>query len=115
MDWDFHKWFFFTHQVHNLTDKNPENGCDDCLSAVFAGENSISLLETFGIRHSGLDPESRISFWIPAFAGIKNLINANIYATFRFVRWASHIWILNHAWILSMTFLAGHGDPGKRS
>jgi hypothetical protein len=72
-----------SHQVHKRIDKNPENGFYDCLSAVFAGDNSISLLETFGIRHSGLDPESRISFWIPAFAGMTNLIHANIYATFR--------------------------------
>ena len=47
-------------------------------------------MEAFHIRHSGLDPvsstgqapESRISFWIPAFAGMTNLISANIYATF---------------------------------
>jgi PAS domain S-box-containing protein len=40
-------------------------------------------LEAFNIRHSGLDPESRISVWIPAFAGMTTLIYANIYATFR--------------------------------
>jgi hypothetical protein len=27
-------------------------------------------LEAFNIRHSGLDPESRMYFWIPAFAGM---------------------------------------------
>jgi hypothetical protein len=41
-------------------------------------------LEAFNIRHSGLDPESRISVWIPAFAGMITLIYAIIYATFRF-------------------------------
>jgi hypothetical protein len=41
-------------------------------------------LEAFNIRHSGLDPESRISVWIPAFAGMTTQIYANIYATFRF-------------------------------
>jgi hypothetical protein len=41
-------------------------------------------LEAFNIRHSGLDPESRISFWIPAFAGMTTMIYANIYAKFRF-------------------------------
>jgi len=35
------------------------------------------------IRHSGLDPESRMYFWIPAFAGMTTPIYANIYATFR--------------------------------
>jgi hypothetical protein len=40
-------------------------------------------LEAFNIRHSGLDPESRISFWIPAFAGMTTLSYANIYAAFR--------------------------------
>jgi hypothetical protein len=40
-------------------------------------------LEAFNIRHSGLDPESRISVWIPAFAGMTTLIYANIYATFK--------------------------------
>jgi hypothetical protein len=25
-------------------------------------------LEAFNLRHSGLDPESRMYFWIPAFA-----------------------------------------------
>jgi hypothetical protein len=40
-------------------------------------------LEAFTIRHSGPDPESRISFWILAFAGMTTLIWANIYATFR--------------------------------
>ena len=35
------------------------------------------------IRHSGLDPESRISFWIPAFAGMTTLVYAIIFATFR--------------------------------
>ena len=27
-------------------------------------------MEAFNIRHSGLDPESRMYFWIPAFAGM---------------------------------------------
>jgi hypothetical protein len=27
-------------------------------------------MENFEIRHSGLDPESSFSFWIPAFAGM---------------------------------------------
>jgi hypothetical protein len=45
-----------------------------------------SLLEALNIRHSGLDPESRISVWIPAFAGMTALIYANIYGTFRFTR-----------------------------
>jgi hypothetical protein len=40
-------------------------------------------LEAFDIRHSGLDPESRIFVWIPAFAGMTTLIYGNIYATFR--------------------------------
>jgi len=40
-------------------------------------------LEAFSLRHSGLDPESRISAWIPAFAGMTTLIYSNIYATFR--------------------------------
>ena len=40
-------------------------------------------MEAFNIRHSGLDPESRISVWIPAFAGMTTLTYANIYATFR--------------------------------
>ncbi len=40
-------------------------------------------METFNIRHSGLDPESRLSFWIPAFAGMTTVILANIYTTFR--------------------------------
>jgi hypothetical protein len=31
-------------------------------------------LEAFDIRHSGLDPESRISFWTPAFAGMTTRI-----------------------------------------
>jgi hypothetical protein len=30
----------------------------------------MPLLEAFGIRHSELDPESRFSFWIPAFSGM---------------------------------------------
>ena len=38
-------------------------------------------MEAFNIRHSGLDPESRVSVWIPAFAGMTTLIYANIYAT----------------------------------
>jgi hypothetical protein len=42
-------------------------------------------LEAFDIRHSGLDPESRISVWIPAFAGMTTLIYGNIYATFRYI------------------------------
>jgi hypothetical protein len=42
-------------------------------------------LEAFNIRHSGLDPESRISVWIPAFAGMTTLIYENIYATFRYI------------------------------
>jgi len=41
-------------------------------------------LEAFNIRHFGLDPESRISVWIPAFAGMTTMIYPNIYATFRF-------------------------------
>lgn len=49
------------------------------------------FLEAFSIHYSGLDPvagmeqapESRLSFWIPAFAGTTNLISANIYAAFR--------------------------------
>jgi len=52
-------------------------------------------LEAFNIRHSGLDPESRISVWIPAFAGMTTLIYANIYATFRqgkFVLFFSFQW-----------------------
>jgi hypothetical protein len=47
-------------------------------------------LEVFNLRHSGLDPESRISVWIPAFAGMTTLIYANIYTTFRF-RQKGHI------------------------
>jgi hypothetical protein len=27
-------------------------------------------MENFKIRHSGLDPESSFSFWIPAFPGM---------------------------------------------
>jgi hypothetical protein len=40
-------------------------------------------MEAFDLCHSGLDPESRISFWIPAFAGMTTLIYANFYARFR--------------------------------
>jgi hypothetical protein len=39
-------------------------------------------LGAFNIRHSGLDPESRLYFWIPAFAGMTTLIYENIFATF---------------------------------
>jgi hypothetical protein len=35
-------------------------------------------LEAFNIRHSGLEPESGISVWIPAFAGMAALIYADI-------------------------------------
>jgi len=42
-------------------------------------------LEAFNIRHSGLDPESRIYVWIPAFAGMTTLIYTNTYATFRLI------------------------------
>jgi hypothetical protein len=50
-------------------------------------------LEAFNIRHSGLDPvsstgqspESRLSFWIPAFAGMTHLIYTNIYATGKYI------------------------------
>ncbi len=48
--------------------------------------NKTPLKVTFRglqIRHSGLDSESRISFRIPAFAGLTSLIHANICTTLR--------------------------------
>jgi hypothetical protein len=74
----------FTHQVHKYIGSDHENTYQDCVSGQLGSCNRKSLLEAFNIRHSGLDPESRISFWIPAFAGMTTLIYANIYATFRF-------------------------------
>jgi len=44
------------------------------------------LWEAFNIRHSGLDPESRISVWISPFVRMTDLVHVDIYATFRVTR-----------------------------
>ena len=57
---------------------NPVNLFYDC---GFRAIVKVHLDTAFGgLQHPSFraDPESRISFWIPAFAGMMNLIHANI-------------------------------------
>jgi hypothetical protein len=70
MDFGCGRAALLTHQMHKFIGENGKNPWVDCLCRQLGNFNWKALLEVFNIRHSGLDPESRISFWIPAFAGM---------------------------------------------
>jgi len=65
---------FLTHQVHKYITSDHENTYQDFVSGQLRSCTWRSLWEAINIRHSGLDPESGISFWIPALAGMTTLI-----------------------------------------
>ena len=67
----------FTPQLHKFMLTRNENRWWDCVWLWFSCCVRISLPENFSAQHSGLDPESRLPFWIPAFAGMTNRRHEN--------------------------------------